>query len=177
VPVFTASGLAAGAHTLRIDVTGDQNAAATGARVLIDAFDVPIPPPAPAVTRVQETSPAIAYTAGWTGSGQARLWSGENANHHTTVGARATFSFTGTAVRWIGERGFSTGVARVLLDGVFVGNVDTRTSFQEEYQEPLLTLTGLAPGSHTLTIEVIGRGGEAPGATVEPIVIDAFDSW
>jgi hypothetical protein len=93
------------------------------------------------------------------------------------VGARATFSFTGTAVRWIGERGFSTGVARVLLDGVFVGNIDTRTSFQEEYQEPLLTLTALAPGSHTLTIEVVGRAGEAPGATVEQVVIDAFDSW
>jgi hypothetical protein len=177
VPIFTASGLVPGTHTLRIEATGEKNPAASMARVFVDAFDVAIATPAPAVTRVQETSPAVTYTAGWTPSGQANLWSGENATQHRTVGARATFTFSGTAVRWIGERGFTTGVARVLLDGVFIGNVDTRTPFQEEYQEPLLTRTGLAPGNHTLTIEVIGRSGEASGATVEAVVIDAFDSW
>jgi hypothetical protein len=174
IPVFTASGLAPGTHTLRIEVTGTKNPAASTARVMIDAFDVGFVP-APAVARVQETNAAVGYSAGWTTAGVSTLWSGESAKEGAIVGAQATFTFTGTAVRWIGERGFATGVARVSLDGQFIALVDTRTPFQEEYQEPLVTRTGLAPGSHTLTIELVGRNSEAPGTTVDRIVIDAFD--
>ena len=108
-------------------------------------------------------------------SGTSSLWSGANAKESRTVGAQATFSFSGTSVRWLGERGFSTGLARVSIDGQFVGVVDTRTPFQEEYQEPVFTATGLAPGTHTLTIEIVGRNNEAAGTTVERVVIDAFD--
>jgi hypothetical protein len=93
------------------------------------------------------------------------------------VGARATFTFTGTSVRWIGERGFSTGVARVLLDGAFVAQVDTHSPLQEEYQAALFSATGLTPGSHTLTIEVVGRNNEPSGATVDRVVLDAFDVY
>jgi hypothetical protein len=175
VPVLTASGLTPGAHTLRIEVTGEKNPAASIARVVIDAFDVTIPTPAPPVTRVQETHASLSYTAGWNASGFAALWSGENARETRTAGSQVTFAFSGTSVRWIGERGFSTGVARVSLDGQFIAQVDTRTPFQEEYQEPVFTRTGLAPGNHTLTIEVVGRNNEAPGSTVERVVIDAFD--
>jgi hypothetical protein len=177
VPVFTASGLSPGPHTLRIDATGEKNPASTTARVVIDAFDVTVPAPAPQVTRVQETHSAITYTSGWNASGIANFWSGENARNASTVGAQATFAFTGTSVRWLGERGFTTGLARVALDGQLIGQIDTRTTFQEGYQATLFTLRGLAAGSHTLTIEVIGRNGEAPGTAVEPIVIDAFDTW
>ena len=177
--VFSASGLAAGAHTLRIDVTGEKNPAATSAFVVVDGFDVPLPAAAPIVTRVQETDPSIGYAgaADWPQAGFTPLWSGENARNSTTAGARATFTFTGTSVRWIGERGFGTGVARILLDGAFVAQVDTRTPLQEEYQAALFATTGLTPGSHTLTIEVIGRNNESPGATVERVVVDAFDVY
>jgi hypothetical protein len=174
-PVFTATGLAPGTHTLRIEATGTKNAAAQTARVIVDTFDVTLPTPAPQVTRVQETDAAVTYSAGWVGSGTSTLWSGANARQATTVGANATFAFTGTSIRWISERGFGTGLARISIDGQFVAVVDTRTPFQEEYQEALFTATGLAPGAHTLTIEVVGRNNEAPGATVERIVIDAFD--
>ena len=174
-PIFTASGLAAGTHTLRIAPTGTKHANATTARVVVDTFDVTLPVSAPAVARVQETNAAVTYSAGWTVPGTASLWSGTTAKESRTVGSQATFSFSGTSVRWIGERGFGTGVARVSIDGQFVGLVDTNTPFQEEYQEPLFTAAGLAPGSHTLTIEIVGRNNEAPGTTVERVVIDAFD--
>jgi hypothetical protein len=176
-PIFTASGLAPGTHTLRIQPTGTKNAAAQTARVIVDTFDVTLPTPAPQVARVQETDAAITYSAGWAGSGTSTLWSGANARETRTVGAQATFAFSGTSVRWISERGFGTGLARISIDGQFVAVVDTRTPFQEEYQEALFTATGLAPGAHTLTIEVVGRNNEAPGATVERIVIDAFDIY
>ena len=176
-PVFAAGGLAAGPHTLRIDVTGDKNPAATAALVHVDAFDITVPQPAPPVTRKQETDSSITYAGSWTASGTTPLWSGQTAVQATTSGAQATVTFTGTAIRWLGERGFATGVVRVSVDGVFVAQVDTRTALQEEYQAVLFGRTGLAPGSHTLTIDVIGRNGEPPGVPVERVVVDAFDVY
>jgi hypothetical protein len=177
--VFSAGGLSAGPHTLRIDVTGEKNPASATAWVMVDAFDVALPATAPSVTRVQETDPSISYAgaADWPQAGFTPLWSGENARNSTTAGARATFTFTGTSVRWIGERGFATGIARISLDGAFVAQVDTRTTLQEGYQAALFAATGLTPGNHTLTIEVVGRNNEAPGSTVERVVVDAFDVY
>jgi len=80
-----------------------------------------------------------------------------------------------TSLRWIGERGFGTGLARVSVDGPVIAQVDTPHDLQEEYQAVLFSATSLTPGSHTLTIEVIGRNNEPPGATVERVVVDAFD--
>jgi hypothetical protein len=176
VPVFTTTGLPAGSHTLRIDVPGVKNPASAAAWVMVDAFDI-VPAPAPPVTRVQEADPSVTLTADWTSSGQANLWSGENAKQSVTVGGRATFTFTGTSVRWIGDHGFTSGVARVSLDGQFVAQVDTSTTFQEEYQAVLFSATGLTSGSHTLTIDVVGRNNEPPGATVDRVVVDAFDVY
>ena len=176
-PLFTATGLAAGPHTLRVEATGTKNPAAATTRIYVDTFDVTLPSPAPRIARVPDSDGSIAYSAGWVGAGASSLWSGGNAKETRTVGAQATFTFTGTAVRWIGERGFSTGLARVSIDGQFVALVDTRTPFQEEYQEPVFRAINLAPGVHTLTIEVVGRNNEAAGATVERVVIDAFDIY
>jgi len=177
VPVFTAAGLAPGAHTLRIDVTGAQNAASTSTWVPIDAFDIAPVTPTPTVARVQDTDPSVAFTSDWMQAGVSNLWSGENAKQSTTAGGRATFTFTGTSVRWIGERGFETGLADVSIDGRLVARVDTSTAVQEGYQAALFAATGLAPGTHTLTIDVVGRNNEAAGATVARVVIDAFDVY
>ena len=94
-----------------------------------------------------------------------------------TAGGRVTFTFTGTSVRWIGERGFGTGVADVSIDGQFVARVDTSTVIQEGYQAVLFSTTGLASDTHVLTIDVAGRNNEPPGTTVERVVVDAFDVY
>jgi hypothetical protein len=93
------------------------------------------------------------------------------------VGERATFTFTGTAVRWIGERGFGSGLARVSMDGQFVAQIDTQSTIQDEYQAVLFNATGLTAGTHTLTIEVVGRNNEPAGSSVGRVVIDAFDIY
>src|SRR5438477_39815 len=88
------------------------------------------------------------------------------------AGMRATFSFTGTSVSWIGARGPHTGIARVWLDGALVAEVDTyRTT--EEIQANVYSATGLAAANHTLTIEVTGLKNAA--STDAYIVVDAFD--
>lgn len=177
VPVFTAGGLAPGTHTLRIDITGEKNPASIAAWVMVDGFDVALLQPAPGVTRRQESDPSVGFTADWTQAGGSALWSGEQAKLSTTVGGRATFTFTGTTIRWIGERGFGTGVANVSIDGQFVAQVDTSTTLQEGYQAVLFSAAGLTSGTHTLTIDVVGRNGEPPGATVGRVVVDAFDVY
>ncbi len=177
VPVFTATGLAPGSHTLRILVTGERNPAATAARVVVDAFDVTLPSTLPMVTRTQDTNPSVTYTAptDWNQGARFTAWSGETGAFSATAGARATFAFTGRSVRWVGQRGFGFGVARVFLDGVLVGEADTFTPFQEEFQSAIFSATGLPAGNHTLTIEVTGLKNPASGGT--QIVVDAFDVY
>jgi len=122
--------------------------------------------------RIDQTSPSITYTAGWVQDGSSRPWSGGTAAYSSTAGTQATFTFTGTSVSWIGARGPQTGIARVVLDGVLVAEVDTYKT-TEEIQANVYSATGLAAGNHTLTIEVTGLKSAASTATY--IVVDAFD--
>jgi hypothetical protein len=178
-PVFTAMGLTAGVeHTLAIEVTGQRNALAPADcgpancnAVVVDAFDVgPSVPPAAEGQRFEQTSPATTYGAGWTQGDTTRAWSGLTAATSTTVGAQATFTFTGTSVSWIGLRGLQTGIASVFLDGAFQTQVDTYSP--TEIQARVLELTDLAPAGHNLMIKVAGKN---PEATSNLIVVDAFD--
>ena len=178
VPVFTAANLSPGTHTLRIDVTGQRNPAAMGAFVVVDAFDVTLPPTSP-VTRIQDIDPSVSFTPtsdtsslGWT-QASMNLWSGERATFTSFAGARATFTFTGTSIRWIGARGREFGIARVTLDGGLPIEIDTFAPGAGEVQAVIFSATGLASGSHTLTIEVTGL--KNPAADAAFIMVDAFD--
>jgi len=122
--------------------------------------------------RIEQTAPSITYTAGWVQVGSSRPWSDGTAAYSTTAGTQATFTFTGTSVSWIGARGPQTGIARVLLDGVLVAEVDTYNT-TEEIQANVYSATGLAAANHTLTIEVTGLKNAASTDTY--IVVDAFD--
>lgn len=185
VPMFTVAGLTNTLHTLTIEVTGRQNAAATFPLVVVDAFDVPAVP----ISRVQETDPDVTFSAGWiqdnpvntlipgvtTGRTQGesiRAWSAGAAALSTTPGTQATFSFTGTAISWVGARGTQSGIASVLLDGVYVTDIDMYSA-NEQIQQEVFTVSGLADTRHTLTIQVTGR--QNPASSSALIVVDAFD--
>ena len=173
--LFRTTGLADATHTITVETTGGQNPSATGATAIVDAFDVNLPPSVASVVRYQETDPSAAFTDGWTTGSTFAWWSGEHAMYSSTAGAQATFTFTGQNVRWLGDRGFGGGIARVYVDGVFVADVDTHARVQEEYQAALFVATGLDPGSHSLTIEVTGTA--APNSSGTQIVVDAFDVY
>ncbi len=185
VPMYTANGLTNASHTLTIEATGRQNAAATSALIVVDAFDVP----GPAVSRLQETDPDVTYTAGWVqdntlnslGAGitrngtpnvSLRNWSAAAATLSTAPGAQATFTFTGTSISWIGARGTQSGIADVFLDGNFVAEVDLYSP-TEQIQAAVFSAGGLADASHTLTIAVTGR--QNPASQNALVVVDAFE--
>ncbi|HYU68110.1 MAG TPA: Ig-like domain-containing protein [Burkholderiales bacterium] len=166
--VFTSPTLADANHTITIEATGQKNAASSGPLVAVDAFDVTRPG-----TRFEETDPSVAYSGSWIQGNLNRAWSMGTISESNSAGATATFTFTGTSVSWIGCRKFTTGIANVYLDGVFVAEIDTFASPREGYQDIIFKATGLASGSHTLTIEATGR--QNPAASNNYIVVDAFD--
>ncbi len=172
--VLTSASLADASHTLMIEATGLKNAAASDARVVVDAFDV-----TKVGTRFEDTDGSVTYTGDWWQGNRNKAWSMGTVAVSNTPGARATFTFTGTSVSWIGCRKFTMGIANVYLDGVFVAEIDTFVPLPAEgYQNTIFEARGLASGSHTLTIEATGRLN--PAATNSPnftvgVVVDAFD--
>jgi hypothetical protein len=180
--LYSTSGLAAGAHTLVIEVTETSRAAAGSAWVWIDAFDVsqaaapppPPPPPPPAASwkRFEQATASVTYTGGWSPHSMA-AHSGGSAVLSATTNARATFTFTGTGVRWLAYRDEWSGKARVYVDGVLKGTVDTYAT-PAKAQAATYSLTGLASRPHTLTIEVAGTKRAASGGTW--VWVDAFEA-
>jgi hypothetical protein len=170
VPMFEATDLPNTIHTLTIEATGQQNAAATGNLVVIDAFDVP----AVTITRLQETDPSVSFSTGnWVQGDTSRAWSAGIAALANMAGAQVTFTFTGTAVTWIGANGPETGMANVFIDGAPVAsNLDTYAP-AEHIQAPIFTASGLANTSHTISIQVTGQHN--PAASDAIVVVDAFE--
>ena len=174
--LFSAAGLVDAPHTLTVEVTGQRSASSIDSFIVVDAFDLTLSSSAPPIRRFQETDPSTTYSGGgWTQGTNFHFWSGEAAAYSGTAGARATFTFTGTAVRWVGQRGFNTGIARVWLDGVQVAEIDTFAPVQEEFQAALFSATGLADTSHTLTIEATGQKNASAFETW--VIVDAFDIY
>ena len=86
--------------------------------------------------------------------------------------ARATLTFSGTAVSWIGYRDEWSGIARVYIDGGLQTTVDTYLT-PSKAQAVLYTASGLAQGTHTIAIEATGAHGAASAGSW--VWVDAFD--
>jgi len=175
--VFAATGLASGPHTLTIDVTGTKNASAQGLWIWIDAFDTTSGATTPGggstgtFTRVEQTASAVAYTGSWYAN-NGSFNSGGSSATAMDAGRRVTFTFTGTAAKWIGYKDPWSGIANVYVDGVLKAAVDTYSA-DSQAQAVLYSITGLSSMSHTVTIEVTGtRSASAKGLW---IWVDAFE--
>jgi hypothetical protein len=163
--VFTATGLTDAPHTLTIEATGRRNDASTGARVVVDAFDVTTPG-----RRYQEHEKTwITYSGVWQYN-NARVWSEGISATSNVAGSTVTFSFTGTSVSWIGcQKASAGGRAKIYIDGVLREEVHNYRPIPiESYQHTIFRADGLTNGPHTLTIEVTSTNGSY-------IVVDAFD--
>jgi hypothetical protein len=122
------------------------------------------------VTRIEQDNPSIVYTGMWYPNSETPN-SAKSATLTNAIGATATLSFTGTGITWIGPMDPYSGIAQVYLDGVQAA-VDTYGP-TTLYQQPFFSVHGLAPGTHTFSIEVPHvRDGETMGSW---IWVDAFD--
>src|SRR5579864_3785624 len=180
---YSVSGLSNAAHSLTIEVTGQYDSKSSGAWVWVDAFDVTTvsstpassTPPAPAPTstpiRIEQNSSAVAYTGG-TWFPKTYAWaSGGTIVMSMDTNARATLTFTGTAVSWIGYRDQWSGIAQVYVDGVIQGTIDTYAA-SAQTQASVYTASGLTDETHTLAIEVTGTHNAVSGGSW--VWVDAF---
>jgi hypothetical protein len=162
--LFSASDLALGSHALAVEATGTLNALSGGSWVWLDAFEV--------TARVQQDDPAVTYSGLWLDHPHP-LHSGGSAIMTMDPGARASFTFSGTAVSWIGLRDEWSGIARVYLDGTLRAEIDTYAT-PAQVQTVVYTLSELPAGEHTLAIEAAGR--HHPLSLASWIWVDAFEA-
>jgi hypothetical protein len=165
-----------GSHVLTAIARDAAGNRATSAPVNVTVSNDTTPPDV--VTRFEETSSAIsAGPAGaWVLRGaEVAAFSGGSAGSSNVTGATATFTFTGTAVGWIGLRCSVCGIASVSIDGGTATSVDTAGPAAPGSpgltSESVFATTGLASGNHTLVITVTGTSTSG-GAH---IIVDAFD--
>jgi hypothetical protein len=118
----------------------------------------------------EETDPAITYTGTWNPYACISCSDG-NLKYSNQTGARATFSFTGTGIKWITAKGPMMGKALVYLDSVNMGLVDLYGPTVRA--KVVLQKLGLSPGSHTVILAVSGQKNVAATDTI--IGVDAFE--
>jgi hypothetical protein len=89
------------------------------------------------------------------------------------AGATASITFTGTSIRWIGSRGRGMGIALVSVDAGPSKEVDLFARPSDEIHTPIITISDLSNGNHTLTVQATGRHNSQGEGNV--VVVDAFD--
>jgi hypothetical protein len=163
-----------GQHTLTAiaaDAAGNQTASAPVTVTVANGGS-------PATTRFEEDHAAVgaAPAGAWRRVGpEVAAFSGGTAGASNASGATATFTFSGTAVSWLGLKCNACGIATVSLDGAAPMAVDTAGPGAPDgslVSEAVFSASGLDPAaSHTLVITVTGNSNSG-GAYV---VVDAFD--
>ena len=128
-------------------------------------------------TRFQED--AATYTGRWASYGaETGTFSGGTMVASNEAGATATFSFTGTAVTWIGVKCSICGIATVSIDGGLPTTVNTAGPASSNFtSEPVFSASGLDPGvPHTMVITVTGTTTSVQAAPFgSHVAVDAFD--
>jgi hypothetical protein len=180
--LFVAKGLAEGVHTLVVEVAPLRNVNATASGISIDAFDIQngavVADAAVANPGYYEqNSPVVTYSGSWYANQSGRASSG-SAVLAMDADAKATVVFNGTGIMWIGYRDPWSGYARILIDGVQKGLIDTydwawgNLAVDEQWQRPIWQIQDLPAGKHTMTIEVLAQKSGVSAGTW--IWIDAF---
>jgi hypothetical protein len=123
-----------------------------------------------AQTHLEQSDPAIVYSGNWYTNDSAANTGGQAALTNAK-GARASITFNGTGIAWIGVADAYAGLATVYLDGAM--QVINTYNPISQYQKVLFRASGLAPGSHTFSIEVTHERG--PGTDGSWVWIDAFE--
>ena len=136
--IYQATGLAPGAHTVRLVKN-------SGSYATLDGFEV--------TSTIDDTNAAVAYTgASWFASGSRGLGDyGDDVHAATANGDSATVAFYGTGITYYTETNSDEGTIVVTLDGTAQPSINANTATRQ-VQQPLYTVSGLSLGLHTLTL-------------------------
>jgi hypothetical protein len=176
-PLFSVHGLAAGTHTLSIQVLHQRDEDTEGSWVWINAFDIEngsgITGGVSATAGLlQQNNAAVTYTGNWYLNTNPAM-SGGTAALAMDANSSATVSFTGTGITWVGYQDQWSGVAKIYVDGTLQASLVDTYSASEIAQSAVYSISGLSPGAHTLMIVVTGTRNVASAGSW--IWVDAFN--
>jgi bacillopeptidase F len=121
-------------------------------------------------TLVDDSSTAIAYSAGWGTTSDASYIDG-SAHFAIVPGSTVSFTFVGSSVSWFGSTGQNHGMVDVYIDGVLVqASVDTYSSTATYGR--LFSISGLGYGQHT--IELVVSSNQNADSTGTFVDVDGF---
>jgi len=126
---------------------------------------------ASAITRTEQTNPAIVYAGSWQQVSNSRA-SGGNYHRGDALGETATFTFNGS---WINIGFVATrfsGETEVYLDGVSLDVIDL---YRRDDTALSFIYDGLISGTHTISVSVLGTSN--PFAGNDYVQVDFFDTW
>jgi type II secretory pathway pseudopilin PulG len=167
---FSAAGLSAGSHTLKVVVAGTKNPNASNDFVTTDAVIVG----SDSGTQVDDPpSSSVSYSGShWTHASTGNSNYGSTESYDLTAGDYVQFTFTGTSVEWLAPVSSNSGYADIYIDGTKVASNITTYSPTTIYQQVIWSTAGLSNTSHTLKIMVDGT--EPPGSTSTYVQVDSF---
>lgn len=109
-------------------------------------------PGLPGTPTINDDSGLINYGSNWSDSDRRGLGDYFDDVHYTyTNGATVQFTFTGTGVGYVSEKGSDMGNVDIYIDNVFKQNVNLYNS-SRLLQQTVYSINGLSPGSHTIKI-------------------------
>ena len=119
-------------------------------------------------TLIGERSSAVSYRGTWS-TGRSSAYLGGRSRYTGVARRRATLTFTGMAVAWVGSTGPTRGRARVYADGAYQGSYGTHAS-TSRHRLVLAARTFATAGRHTFRVEVVGTAGH-PRIDVDGFVV------
>jgi parallel beta helix pectate lyase-like protein len=146
---------------LLVPLTGSSAATPPSAQTMITSWSA-----TQQVAKIQDGNASIAYSGRWIRA-TYRSYLGGSVRSTTQRNAKATMTFTGTGISWVGPIGPTRGKARVFIDGILVKTVDMHaTRFLSARVVFSRTFTVAKP--RTIKVVALGTAGHPT------VAIDAF---
>ena len=129
--------------------------------------------PTPSEKTIDDNSNSVKYSSGWKTNRDSGAY---KRSYHQTAnrGSSAKFTFTGTSISWIGQKGTKYGIAEVYIDNVLVETVDLYASSTTS-QQVVFSKSNLRYGKHT--IKIVCKGQKNKKAKNKYVVVDAFNYY
>jgi hypothetical protein len=150
--------LAAG-HTYRARVRAIDGAGNVGAWAYGTSFHL---------SSYQESSSRIHWSSSWHSASSTAYWGGHE-RYATAAGAKASLTFTGRSVAWVGSLGPTRDWARVYINGTLVESINLRTA-STSHRRVLFSKSWSTSATRTITIRVSGTSGH-PCVDVDAFVV------
>ncbi|WP_344662118.1 hypothetical protein [Catenulispora subtropica] len=142
VPVFTATGLNPGSHTIVVTKLSGQYAT-------LDGFAFALPP----IHRLNDTDSSITYSGFAYNANRGLGDYGDDIHYATTNGSTATATFTGPFIEVFGEQYTDQGTIGITIDGGTQQTVSTVPADGQRHSNTVVySAAGLSAGSHTITV-------------------------